>query len=119
MSAVGLLIRGDEGDVAVADGRIVAVGPELAGPAAEEIDARGLLVLPGVVDAHVHLNDPGARRLGGVRHRPRRAGRRRDDLRDRHVVVLPPSLAALLGQGIEGSESRRLRRNRRRGRARG
>jgi dihydroorotase-like cyclic amidohydrolase len=59
MSAVDLLIRGDEGDVAVADGRIVAVGPELAGPAAEEIDARGLLVLPGVVDAHVHLNDPG------------------------------------------------------------
>jgi predicted amidohydrolase len=59
MSAVDLLIRDDARDVAVADGRIVAVGPELAGPAAEEIDARGLLVLPGVVDAHVHLNDPG------------------------------------------------------------
>jgi allantoinase len=59
VSDLDLLIRGDEADVAVADGRVVAVGPELAGPAREEIDARGLVVLPGVVDAHVHLNDPG------------------------------------------------------------
>ena len=59
MSDVDLLIRGDERDLAVADGRIVAVGPELGGPAREELDARGLLVLPGVVDAHVHLNEPG------------------------------------------------------------
>jgi allantoinase len=59
VSDVDLLIRGDERDVAVADGRIVAVGPELGGPAREELDARGLLVLPGVVDAHVHLNEPG------------------------------------------------------------
>jgi allantoinase len=59
VSGVDLLIRGDDHDVAVADGRIVAVGPGLAGPAREEVDARGLLVLPGVVDAHVHLNDPG------------------------------------------------------------
>ena len=59
MSDVDLLIRGDDGDVAVADGRIVAVGPELAGPAREEIDARGLVVAPGVLDAHVHLNEPG------------------------------------------------------------
>ncbi len=46
-------------DVAVADGRIAALGPALAGPAREEIDARGLHVLPGAVDPHVHLNDPG------------------------------------------------------------
>ena len=59
VSDVDLLIRGDERDLAVADGRIVAVGPELGGPAREEVDARGLLVLPGVVDAHVHLNEPG------------------------------------------------------------
>jgi allantoinase len=51
-----LLIRGDERDVAIADG--VIAGFE-AGPAREEIDARGLLVLPGVVDAHVHFNEPG------------------------------------------------------------
>ncbi len=45
-------------DIAIADGAIAAVGPELPG-GAEEIDARGLLALPGAVDAHVHLNDPG------------------------------------------------------------
>ena len=43
----------------VADGLIAALGPELAGPATEEIDADGLYVLPGAVDAHVHLNEPG------------------------------------------------------------
>ncbi len=46
-------------DVGVADGLIAGLGPELAGPASEEIDAAGLHLLPGVVDAHVHLNEPG------------------------------------------------------------
>ena len=46
-------------DVAIADGRIAALGPELAGPARAELDARGLHLLPGVVDPHVHLDDPG------------------------------------------------------------
>ena len=49
----------EEADVAVLDGQIVAVGRELGLTATEEIDASGLLVLPGVVDAHVHFNDPG------------------------------------------------------------
>jgi hypothetical protein len=56
VSAIDLLIRGDEADVAGADGRIVAVGPELAGPAAEEIDARGLLVLPGALARVVRVS---------------------------------------------------------------
>jgi allantoinase len=52
---------GGEGrlDVGVADGLIAALGPELAGPATEEIDAAGLCLLPGAVDAHVHFNEPG------------------------------------------------------------
>src|SRR4029453_8825095 len=33
-------------------------GPELAG-ASHEIDARGLFVLPGLIDVHVHFNEPG------------------------------------------------------------
>jgi dihydropyrimidinase len=44
-------------DVAVEDGRITAIEPDLAGPAStarEVVDASGLLVLPGVVDAHTH-----------------------------------------------------------------
>src|SRR5215510_1344541 len=45
-------------DVAIEDGRIIEIGPELAG-AAHEIDARGLLVLPGMIDVHVHFNEPG------------------------------------------------------------
>jgi allantoinase len=45
-------------DLAVEDGRIAAIGPELPGEA-EEIDARGLTVLPGLIDVHVHFNEPG------------------------------------------------------------
>jgi len=53
-----LVVRGDAWDVAVEDGAVAAVGPELPG-GRREVDARGLLVLPGMVDGHVHLNDPG------------------------------------------------------------
>jgi allantoinase len=45
-------------DVATEDGRIAAVGPELPG-ASHEIDARGLVVLPALIDVHVHFNEPG------------------------------------------------------------
>ena len=44
-------------DVAVVGGRIVAIEPDLSGPAAaagEVVDATGLLVLPGAVDVHTH-----------------------------------------------------------------
>src|SRR3954471_18804650 len=51
-----LLIRGDDRDIAIVDGTIAAFE---AGPARAEIDARGLLVLPGVIDAHVPFNEPG------------------------------------------------------------
>ena len=43
------------GDVAVSDGAIAAVGT-LAGDAAREIDATGLLVTPGFVDLHTHYD---------------------------------------------------------------
>ena len=46
-------------DLAVADGRIAALGPELEGSSAETIDAAGLHVFPGVIDAHLHFNEPG------------------------------------------------------------
>ncbi|HUA07318.1 MAG TPA: allantoinase AllB [Solirubrobacteraceae bacterium] len=46
-------------DVGVADGLIAFVGPELAGRATEEIVADGLYLFPGVIDGHVHINEPG------------------------------------------------------------
>jgi allantoinase len=45
-------------DVAIEDGRITEIGRELAG-ASYEIDARGRSVLPGLIDVHVHFNEPG------------------------------------------------------------
>jgi N-acyl-D-aspartate/D-glutamate deacylase len=44
-------------DVAVADGRIVAVAPRLDGHDARRIvDARGLALMPGIVDSHTHFD---------------------------------------------------------------
>ena len=45
-------------DIGVRDGVISAIGTEV-GDEDELIDATGLVVLPGVVDAHVHFNEPG------------------------------------------------------------
>lgn len=41
-------------DVAIADGRIAAVEATLAAEAADVIDARGKLVVPGLLDIHTH-----------------------------------------------------------------
>jgi allantoinase len=48
-----------QADLAIADEQIVAIAPELAGSAREEIDASNLHIFPGVIDAHVHFNEPG------------------------------------------------------------
>jgi len=45
-------------DIAIEDGLISAVAPELPG-ARREIDARGLTIFPGLIDIHVHFNEPG------------------------------------------------------------
>ena len=45
-------------DIAVEDGVISSIGSEVRG-GSDSIDATGLIVLPGVVDAHVHFNEPG------------------------------------------------------------
>src|SRR4051812_5342932 len=58
----GMLVTAEDitaTDIAIADQRIVAIGPELAGTSAAEIDAAGLHVFPGLIDAHVHFNEPG------------------------------------------------------------
>jgi dihydroorotase len=45
-------------DIAVAAGRIAAIGA-VGTSAAEIVDCRGLHVLPGVIDSHVHFREPG------------------------------------------------------------
>src|SRR5579872_5216016 len=46
-------------DVGVIDGRIAAIGSLGDAKAAELFDARGLHVLPGVIDTQVHFREPG------------------------------------------------------------
>jgi N-acyl-D-aspartate/D-glutamate deacylase len=43
-------------DIAVLDGRIAAIAPELRATAADEIDAAGRMVTPGFVDVHTHYD---------------------------------------------------------------
>ena len=69
MQSVDLVIRGGklvggegilEAALAIHNGQIVAVAEEtVLPPAREVIDAQGRYVLPGLIDPHVHLRDPG------------------------------------------------------------
>ena len=68
MPAFDLVLRGgtcvlpwgeEATDVGVRAGRIAAMGDLRTADAAETIDCTGLHVLPGLIDAHVHLRDPG------------------------------------------------------------
>src|SRR5512136_1321500 len=46
-------------DLGIEDGRVAEIGPRIRKKGRKEIDARGLLVLPGFIDMHVHLREPG------------------------------------------------------------
>ena len=50
---------GDAVDILVKDGRIAAIGDSLSATGAEVVDAAGLIALPGLVDLHTHLREPG------------------------------------------------------------
>lgn len=72
-----LVIRGcrpwgaPSADIAVRDGRIAAIGADLpALPGEEIVDARGCLVIPGLVDAHAHID----KTLWGTPWHPHQAG---------------------------------------------
>ena len=50
------------GDLLIVHGKIAAVGKEAAAKAPakiERVDAKGLVVCPGLIDLHVHLREPG------------------------------------------------------------
>jgi allantoinase len=68
MNSYDLLFRGGtlvtserlvSADVAIVDGRVVTIGQQLEGQAAEIVDASGRHLFPGFIDAHVHFNEPG------------------------------------------------------------
>ena len=68
MSAVDLILRGgivvtatkiSEADIAISNGKIVALGESISENTREEIDATGLHIFPGLIDSHVHFNEPG------------------------------------------------------------
>jgi allantoinase len=75
MSAYDLIIRNgtlvtedgeSQSDIGVAGGEIVTVETELTGGAMEELDATGLYIFPGVMDAHLHFNEPGRAEWEGI-----------------------------------------------------
>lgn len=75
MNSLDLIVRNGQvltetavasADIAVAEGKIVAITPGMAGTAREIIDATGLHVFPGVIDSHVHFNEPGRADWEGI-----------------------------------------------------
>src|SRR5580698_11644320 len=52
-------LGGDATDLVIADGRIVEIGRGCSAPGSQVIDAAGLIALPGLVDLHTHLREPG------------------------------------------------------------
>ena len=52
-------LGGDPVDILVKDGRIAAIGDSLSATGAEVVEAAGLIALPGLVDLHTHLREPG------------------------------------------------------------
>src|ERR1043166_10142037 len=46
-------------DIGIADGIIAAIEPAINGAVRGEINAAGLHIFPGLIDAHVHFNEPG------------------------------------------------------------
>jgi dihydroorotase len=51
------ILGGDPVDIRIADGRIAEIGTGLTG--AEIVEGAGAIALPGLVDLHTHLREPG------------------------------------------------------------
>lgn len=55
----GKLANGQVADIAIIDGVITEIGAELSVDGSQEIDAKNCVVIPGLVDLHTHLREPG------------------------------------------------------------
>src|SRR5689334_4900766 len=53
------ILGGDPTDLLLSDGVIAEIGPGLSADGAEVVDATGCVLLPGLVDLHTHLREPG------------------------------------------------------------
>ncbi|HSX67792.1 dihydroorotase [Nocardioides sp.] len=53
------ILGGEAADLLVVDGTITEIGTGLSAAGATEVDADGLVALPGFVDLHTHLRQPG------------------------------------------------------------
>ncbi|HEX6150210.1 dihydroorotase [Nocardioides sp.] len=53
------VLGGDPTDLLLRDGVVAAVGGRLDAEGAETVDGAGLIALPGLVDLHTHLREPG------------------------------------------------------------
>ena len=83
MSQIDLVLKGGtvvtpdgmlQADVEIAGGRIVGLSAgELAVPARDAIDVSGLILLPGLIDTHTHLRQPGQEHKEDIEHGTRAA----------------------------------------------
>jgi allantoinase len=53
-------------DIGIVGANIVELGPGLRGSARETINAEGLHIFPGLIDSHVHFNEPGRTEWEGI-----------------------------------------------------
>ena len=74
MSELDCIVRGgtvvrespEKLDIGIENGKIVMLEPEISSTAKTEIDARGLHVFAGMIDVHVHFNEPGRTDWEGI-----------------------------------------------------
>ena len=52
-------LGGEPADITITDGTITAIGDAAGEQGAQALDAAGLIALPGLVDLHTHLREPG------------------------------------------------------------
>lgn len=78
-SPLELVVRGGEivtsrgifhGDIGVSGGRVVRIAGEIKEDGKRTIDASGKWVFPGIIDAHVHFNEPGRAEWEGLTSGP-------------------------------------------------
>ncbi|MBL9188722.1 MAG: allantoinase AllB [Opitutaceae bacterium] len=55
-----------DAEIGIVRGKIVRLAPRVPDASEAELDARGRYVFPGIVDAHVHFNEPGRAEWEGI-----------------------------------------------------